>query len=335
MSQYHHLSINEREMILILYTEGKGIRTIAREIRRSAATVSREIKRNSLGERNYSAIEAQKRYNERRTKCRRHRLLSNEKLQETVKRLFLDLQWSPEQISNRLGYENSLFRISCTTIYRGIYMGLLDAQAPRCFKGKQGAVRKLRHRGKKRHRNGTVETRGKIVISNRIEERPDEANGRQTIGHWEVDTLAGKTGSACLVTITDRCSRYLLAGKISKKYSVLVAEKMIDLLSAIPKKKRKSITPDRGKEFSQHTAVTKAVNGVQFYFADPHAPWQRGTNENTNGLLREYLPKSFDIAFSSDNEIAAFVNKINFRPRKCLGWKSPHEVFFNHLLHFI
>ena len=170
------------------------------------------------------------------------------------------------------------------------------------------------------------------MISNRIQQRPKEADSRKIIGHWEADTLAGKTGSACLVTITDRCSRYLLAGKADKRYSTLVADEMISLLSTLPKKKRRTITPDRGKEFSRHASVTTALGGIQFYFSDPHSPWQRGTNENTNGLFREYLPKSFDIALSSEDNITDFVRTLNFRPRKCLGWKTPHEVFFDESL---
>ena len=333
MSHYHHLSITEREKILVLRTEGKSLRAISAEIGRSVSTVTREIKRNSRPDESYSAVEAHRKYRKRRKKCRRHKLLSDVRLMETVKHLFLELQWSPEQISNRLLYENSMFKISYSTIYRAIYAGLFDTPEQRHSKGNRGAIRKLRHRGKTRRRRGTIETRGKIVISNRIQERPKEAESRQVIGHWEADTLAGKTGSACLVTITDRCSRYLLAGKVTKRYSASVAEKMIALLFALPKKKLKSITPDRGKEFSKHSSVTQALNGLQFYFPDPHAPWQRGTNENTNGLLREYLPKSFDIALSSEEDITNFVNKLNFRPRKCLGWKSPHEVFFNQLFH--
>jgi IS30 family transposase len=248
-------------------------------------------------------------------------------------RLFLELQWSPEQIANRLDHENSAFRISYSTIYRAIYSGLFDTAEQKRSTGNRGAIRKLRHRGKKRRRKGTVENRGKIVISNRIQERPKEAHNRQVIGHWEADIVAGKVSSACLVTITDRCSRYLLAGRVAKRYSTLVAEEMISLLSVLPKKKRKTITPDRGKEFSKHVLVTKALKGLPFYFPDPYAPWQRGTNENTNGLIREYLPKSFDIALCSDHDIVAFVDKLNKRPRKCLGWKTPHEVFFNTLLH--
>ncbi|WP_369281983.1 IS30 family transposase [Oscillibacter sp. GMB15532] len=333
MSHYHHLSISEREKILVLRTEGKSVRRIAGEIGRSASTISRELRRNQLHHERYSAIDAQRSYHNRRKKCRRQRLLSNMLLKETVMRLFLKEQWSPEQIANRLVHENNQLRVSYATIYRAIYSGAFDTPEQRRSKGNRGAIRNLRHRGKTRRRQGTVETRGKIAISNRIQERPQEADDRQIIGHWEADTVAGKTGSACLVTITDRCSRYLLAGKVAKRYSALVADKMISLLSALPKKKRRTITPDRGKEFSKHSCVTKALNGVQFYFPAPHAPWQRGTNENTNGLLREYLPKSFDIALSSENQIADFIKKLNHRPRKCLGWKTPFEVFFQKSLH--
>ena len=330
MSHYYHLSMNEREKVLILYTEKKSLHAIAKTIGRSVSTVSRELKRNNSSNQTYSAIEAQEKYQKRRRRCKRTKLLSNTGLKDIVVRLFLEYQWSPEQIANRLVYEESAFRISYSTIYRAIYAGMLDAG--QFSHGNRGVIRKLRHRGKTRRRKDSVETRGKIVISNRIQKRPKEADNRQVIGHWEADTVAGKTGSACLVTITDRCSRYLLAGKVAKKYSTLVADKMVALLSALPKKKRRTITPDRGKEFANHTRVTELLN-LPFYFPDPHAPWQRGTNENTNGLLREYLPKSFDIALSSEENIADFIQKLNHRPRKCLAWKTPYEVFFNQPLH--
>lgn len=333
MSQYHHLSISEREKILVLWIEGKKLRAIAQEIGRSVSTVSRELKRNTLSKQGYSAVEAEKAYHKRRKKCKRQKLLSNAKLHSLVKRLFLEEQWSPEQIAKRLAIEESQYRISYATIYRGIYAGLFDTAQQRRSYGNRGAIRKLRHRGKTRRRKGTTETRGKIVISHHIQERPQEAESRQVIGHFEADTVAGKKGSACLVTLTDRCSRYLLAGRVEKKSASLVADKMIDLLAPLPKEKRKTITPDRGKEFATHASVTKELDGIPFYFSDPHAPWQRGTNENTNGLLREYLPKSFDMALLSDADIEAFIQKLNLRPRKCLGWKSPYEVFFNCSLH--
>lgn len=331
MSHYHHLTITEREKILVLHEQKKSLHVIAREMGRSVSTISREIKRNVVKDEVYSAAAAQKRYQKRRKRSRRRKLLENTVLMSKVTKLFLEQQWSPEQISNRLIYENDDFKISYNTIYRAIYAGMLDVS--NLSRGNRGVIRKLRHRGKTRRKKGTVETRGKIVISNRIQERPKEAEERKVIGHWEADTMAGKQGSACLITLTDRCSRYLLASKVAKRYSELVAEKMIETFSNLPDEKLRSVTPDRGKEFAKHSKVTEALSGVQFYFPDPHAPWQRGTNENTNGLIREYLPKSYDIAATSESDIIGFVNKINMRPRKCLGWKSPHEVFFNVSLH--
>ena len=266
-----------------------------------------------------------------RDKCKRSRLLDDPERKKLILKLFLQWQWSPEEIDHRLKLEGNPLGVSYSTIYRAIYTGMLDP--PGLSHGNRGVIRKLRHRGKTRHTKGHVETRGKIVISNRITDRPKEAASRLVIGHWEADTMAGKVGSACRVTIIDRCSRYLLAGKVTKKYSALVAKKMIDLFQDVSKGRRRSITPDRGMEFAKHNLVTAALDGVQFYFPDPHAPWQRGTSENTNGLLREYLPKSFDIAACSDTEIDAFVTKLNLRPRKCLDWKSPFEIFFNQSLH--
>ena len=328
MNLYSHFSIDEREKLLKFRMEEKGIREIARLLGRSASSVSRELRRNSTRV-EYSAVNAQRKYEKRRQKCRRKKLLANEELKEKVKELFLENAWSPEQISNRLAHEDRVFEISYTTIYRGIYAGLFDGYLP----GDKKVTRKLRHRGKTRKRAGAIETRGKISIANTIHERPIEANKREIIGHWEADTMVGKAGSSCLVTITDMSSRYLLAERISKKKATFVKDKMIEMLSPLSVVKLRSIAPDRGKEFAYHQQVTTELNGLKFYFSDPHSPWQRGTNENTNGLLREYLPKGSDMNQFTDNEISDFIDKINKRPRKCLGWMTPHEVFFDEVLH--
>ena len=140
--------------------------------------------------------------------------------------------------------------------------------------------------------------------------------------------MAGKTGSICLVTIVDRCSRFLLAGKVAKKTSALVANKMIALLAALPMGKCRTITPDRGKELAAPSSVTEVRNELQFYFPDSHAPRQRGTNENTNGLLHEYLPKAFDMALSPNSDMTDFILKFHCRHSKCLAWETPFEVFF-------
>jgi transposase, IS30 family len=329
MSLYNHFSIEEREKMLKLRIQGKGVREIGRLLNRSPSSISREFNRNGLSNEDYSAIKAQRQYENRRRKSRRKKLLDNMDLKDKVQKLFLKESWSPEQISNRLSYEETGYQISYTTIYRAIQAGEFDMYLP----GDKKASRKLRHRGKTRRTKGRIETRGKIKVTHTIHERPCEADNRKVIGHWEADTVVGKTNSACIVTMVDRASRYLLADQIQAKKSDLVKEKIIELFLTIPKVKRRSVTPDRGKEFSRYSEISEELEGLRFYFSDPHSPWQRGTNENTNGLLREYFPKGTDISVYSDEVMTSFIDKINKRPRKCLGWKTPHEVFFNEVLH--
>lgn len=238
-----------------------------------------------------------------------------------------------KKVSNRLKFEHADFSISFITIYRAIYNSIFDTEP--LSHGNRGLIRSLRHHGKTRHTKNHVETRGKIRITHSIHDRPKSADDRSGFDHWEADTVAGKTDGACLVTLTDRKSRFLLAGKEPRKKAVYVIEKMIELLISIPNEAVKTITLDRGKEFSNHFAVTEALNNVPFYFPDPHTPWQRGTNENTNGLIREYLPKSKEMDMVDDATIYRMVEKLNSRSRKCLGWKTPYEVFFNKVLHLI
>lgn len=330
MNHYHHLSIEERESILFMRGEGKGIRAIATALGRSASTISRELKRNQT-KNEYSPSQAEKKYRRRRKCCCRKKILAEPNAKAVVKRLFLEEQWSPEQIAKRLKAEGNAIHVSYSTIYRAIYAGMLDEK--KLSHGERGVVRKLRHRGKTRHRKGTEETRGKLKISNPIEERPQEANERSAFGHWEADTVSGKTGSSCMITLTDRKSRFLLLRKIPKKNSIFVRDGIIELLQQLPDDKVSSVTPDRGKEFSRHSEITEAMKGLPFYFPKPHAPWERGTNENTNGLIREYCPKSVDLETFDESHFTTFTAKLNRRPRKCLGWKSPYEVFFDVALH--
>ena len=330
MSHYHHLTTKERESILFMLGTGKGIREIAKALDRSASTISRELKRNKVGKK-YSPSQADNNYKKRRKKCRRKKILTNPVAKAIVKRLFLKEQWSPEQISNRLRVEKNAVQVSLSTIYRAIYIGIFD-EKKRQHRSK-GAILKLRHRGKTRHKKGSEENRGKIKISNPIEARPEEANNRSAMGHWESDTVVGKKESSCIITLTDRKSRFLLLKKIPKKNSEFVRDGIIELLQQFPDSKVASVTPDRGKEFAKHSEITKALNNLQFYFPKPHAPWERGTNENTNGLIREYCPKSVDLETFEDSYFSEFAAKLNRRPRKCLGWKSPYEIFFDTVLH--
>ena len=268
MSHYKHLTPKEREKILLLYEKNCSISYIAEAIGRNKSTVSRELSRNCING-IYSAVTAQNNYEKRRRKCRPEYKLKNPLIYAYVRDKFLEHQWSPEQISERLKLEKAAYSISYSTIYRGIYAGMFDTAEQRKSQGNRGAIRKLRHRGKTRHTKGHVETRGKIVISNPIEVRP---------------TLH-------------------------------------------------SITPDRGKEFAHHCEITEALNGVDFYFPQPHQPWKRGTNENTNGLLREYFPKGDDLSRYSDEYIQSKVDELNKRPRKCLNYLTPYEVYYSLSLH--
>ena len=316
MGHYNHLTIEERETILVMRTRECSIRKISIVLNRAPSTISRELKRNTSVDNSYSPSCATENYKHRRQKCRRRKLLQDESTKNKVQQLFLEQQWSPEQISNRLRFENSPISISYNTIYRGIYNGLLEVK--KLGHGERGVARKLRHRGKTRRRKGEVETRGKIVISNTIDMRPKKADERKEIGHWEADTVLGKRNTGCLLTLADRCSRYYIAERIPTKTSQPVADKMTEILTQLPKDKVKTITPDRGKEFAKHAKVTEAIK-VPFYFSDPHAPWQRPTNENFNGLLREYMPKATDFSRYTDYDIQQYVTKLNTRPRKCLG----------------
>ena len=332
MSHYKHLTIGERESILRMLVEGKQNREIAQALGRSPSTISRELRRNCRRREDYSPIQAERTYRERRKKSGRQRIFTaSPEAKDKVRNLFLTFHWSPEQIANRLRMEKSSVQVSYATIYRGIYSH--DLEVAPLSKGQRGMAQKLRHRGKKRHKRGEEERRGKIPISHPLEERPAEANARSEIGHWEADTVVGKAGGACLITLTDRKSRFLLGKKAPRKAARDVEDEMVAMLLKLPSDARRSITPDRGKEFATHASVTNRTGGTPFYFPKPHAPWERGTNENMNGLLREFVPKGSEIDSFSDDEIDAFVDLINHRPKKCLGWKTPFEVFFDTSLH--
>ena len=293
---YHHFTIDECESILIYRTQGLNFSQIAKLLHRHPSSISREWKRH-LKEGSYSPSHAQESYHRAKSHCGRKRMLEiDHNLSNTIKHLFLDYQWSPEEIEGRLRLEYGKTVISYQTIYRAIYRGYFDDNS--LSHNARGVIRKLRHRGKTRHTKGHVENRGKIPISYTIHERPEEANNRTRIGGWETDTVAGK---ACLVTLTDRYSRFLKIQKIAVKKSKLVIEAMVKMLEPLPKE---TVTPDRGKELTYHQKLSDQLK-IEVYFPDPHAPWQRRTNENTNGL------------------------------RKCFNWKTPYEVFYEKNVHLI
>ena len=323
---YNHLSIVEREKILIYLTQGLSLCQIANLLGRNKSTISRELARNRG---DYLPSKAQARYRRRRKNCHPHRLLENPELFALVKKLFLGCQWSPEQIAARLKLENYPIQISYKTIYRAIYAEMFDTPEQKRSTGNRGAIRKLRHRGKPRRPKGYVSNRGKIPISHELSERPVEAKERRRRGDWEADTIIGFNRKSGLLTLVDRKSRFLLAEKLSRMGSKEVETAMIKVLCGQP---LQSITPDRGREFQLHGKVTVAL-GVEFYFPPPHQPWQRGTNENTNGLLREYFPKGYDFTQLSEEDLQKVVDLLNHRPRKCLSYRTPAEIYFSTMLH--
>ena len=170
------------------------------------------------------------------------------------------------------------------------------------------------------------------MISNTIDKRPKEADNRTAMGHLEADTVIGKRSGECLVTLVDRKTRLAWIERSPSKSADAVNEAILRVMERIPGGFVKTITPDRGKEFANHSQITKC-KAIEFYFPPPHSPWARGTNENFNGLLREFVPKAHDISAFSDEQLHNFEFLLNTRPRKCLGWKSPLELFLGILLH--
>ena len=325
---YHHLNTKQRECILKRLEVGDSIRQIAVQIGVSPSTVSREIKRNG-GRKRYSSSDADKRYLKKRTRCHKKLCLGDPAAYGLVKLLIEDQQWSPEQISNRLKLEGHWLSISYATIYRAIHKKMFDLKKD---KRRRGFAKKLRNKGKKRKGKNNQDKRGQMNIPHAIEERPAAAGDRSEGGHLEIDTVIGKRGGACLVTVVDRMTRYLWCSIISNCTAENVTQALREILSSMPAGFAKSITPDRGVEFRRHAQITEEFN-IPFYFPLPHQPWQRGTNENTNGLLREYFPKKTSMNHVTKEALQAVVNKINNRPRKCLSWLSPSEVFSQKVLH--
>lgn len=334
MSHYKHLSIEEREKLYLLKGQNKGVRAIAKELGRAPSTVSRELKREQGTHRPYQPSSAQRHYETRRKRCGRKRILADPKKREQIRSLIEEQHWSPEEISGRLQLEENGFQISWVSIYRAIWAGVFDGPKShgKLPKSNRFSV-KLRKKGKKRRRNDQKGKQGRLIITDRISDRPVDGNNRTVIGYFEADTVAGIQGGDSLVTMVDRCSRFTLAAKVPNAEAETVAAKMKELLEPLPKGSLKGITPDRGHEFAKYVDVIKAYPDLKFYFADPHSPWQRGTNENTNGLLREFLPKHHDMTDVPDCEIVNMIAMLNTRPRKCLAWKTPFEIFFDAVLH--
>jgi transposase, IS30 family len=314
------LSFEERERICVGVVRGESDAQIARAIGRHRSTVGREIRRSCEERWRYRPLAAERRRAQRARRPRPGKLAGDPGLLETVERWLLE-GWSPEQISARLKREfpdDGGMRISHETIYRSLYVqsrGELRGQL----------ARHLRTGRERRKTRGRVERRGRIPDLVSISERPPEVEDRAVPGHWEGDLLVGALNRSFIVTLVERHTRYVMLAQLGRdRRTERVIEALRTQIQTLPSHLTRSLTWDRGHELTAHRKFT-VQTGVDVYFCDPHSPWQRGSNENTNGLLRQYLPKGTDLAAVSQPELDEIARKLNGRPRKTLDWMTPAE----------
>jgi transposase, IS30 family len=320
---YRHLNIDERESILKMLSKEKNLTEIASKIGRNKGTLSRELSRNLCSTGEYKPHLAQRYYAKRRDESKQpYRIEQNGRLRQYVRNK-LKLYWSPEQIAARLEIDHpgtTQMRVSPLVIYNWVQRD----------KGAGGKVYKYLRQGhrKRRKKRGSLNNQGQILDRRPISERPKAIDNRAELGHWEGDTIVGKSHGSFVASHVERKSRYLLVGLMDDKSAESMNVTTRQLFRKIPKMQRKTMTFDNGKEFAGFKALEKSV-GFRCYFADPYSSWQRGTNENTNGLLRQFFPKGTDFNELSKKEIDKVAVLINNRPRKCLNYRTPHEVLWS------
>lgn len=322
---YTHLSSNERYVISHLVLYGLSLREISRRLNRHHSTISREIKRNRptyADDAVYWYDAAQFYVDQRKQKPNHAIRQSNPQLVRYVKCKLAE-DWSPEQIANRLTVDypnNELMRVSHETIYLWIYSDAING-------GKLHThLRRLHKRRRKQRRYGSC--RGLIPGRVSISKRPEAVETRKRFGDWEGDTVEGAKDSGGIASHVERKSRYIVAAKLSDKTADTMTTASIKAFRRIPKVMRKTLTVDNGKEFSQFKQLEKKT-GFCIYFADPYSAWQRGSNENTNGLIRQYFPKGTNFRDVTSKDLALVVKKLNHRPRKCLHYQTPHEIIYD------
>lgn len=327
---YSHLSAVEREQISRAVALGYGVQAIARQLDRSGSTVSRELQRNAERPTSYRATLAQWRAERRARFARRPRkLLTDRWLRRYVGRR-LQQGWSPQQIAARLrrDYPQEVEkRISHEAIYAAIYI-VPRGELRRTLIGCLRQHRKVRRR---RYRSGLK--RGDIPNPTPIAARSVQVEARLIPGHWQGDILKGHANGSAVGTLVERTTRLVLLARMPGLDSRSVVQGFARKLRSIPQPLRKSMTYDQGREMARHELLSKKLK-LQVYFADPHSPWQRGTNENTNGLLRQYLPKRTNLAALTQSELNAVAARLNNRPRQKLNWMTPNEAWEAHLKSF-
>jgi len=311
MRTYKQLTQEQRYQIYALKKMGHYQTEIAKCIGVGKSTISRELKRNH-GQRGYRPKQAHSLAISRRKQGQR-------RIQSVTWALIeakIRLDWSPEQISGWL-LKHHRIQVSHEWIYQYI---LSNKQAG-------GDLHKhLRCQKKRRKRYSSNDRRGKLPNRVSIDERPEIVDQRKRIGDWEVDTIIGRRHRQAIVTLTERKSRFALLRKVEQRKADLVSDAVIDLLQPVADRSH-TITGDNGKEFAEHERIAHELK-ADFFFAHPYAAWERGTNENMNGLVRQYVPKNRDLVSVTDDELLQINIRLNHRPRKCLNFRTPFEVFF-------
>ncbi len=316
------LSLSEREEISRGLANDLTLRDIATQLDRSASTISREINRNG-GYDDYRAVEADQAAWDRARRPKLCKLAQNRPLSRIVARK-LQQMWSPEQIAGWLKTEypgQECNHVSHETIYRSLFVqarGVLKKELLQYLR-RERAIRRSRHASLKK------DGLGQIANMAKISERPASVEDRAVPGHWEGDLIGGSKNSY-VATLVERNTRYVMLAKVKNKDTESVVSALIKQSKKLPTELYKSLTWDRGKELSDHERFTLETN-IDVYFCDPSSPWQRGSNENTNGLLRQYFPKGTDLSVHSQAKLNAVARQLNERPRKTLGFETPASRF--------
>lgn len=320
-----YLSLAEREEVAIWHAQGISKAEIARRLGRHPSTIGRELGRNSTAS-GYRASSAQRVAEQRAKRPKTAKLAGTPRLRERVQ-AGLERKWSPKQISATLAREfpdRPEMQVSHETIYQSLYVqgrGALRRELAACLRTGR-AIRKPR-----RMPDGRRARQGKITDMVLISERPAEAANRAVPGHWEGDLILGKDGRSAIGTLVERSTRYcLLLHLPGGKDALSVRDEMITTIHTLPEHLRRSLTWDQGTEMARHAEITLATD-LAIYFCDPRSPWQRGSNENTNGLLRQYFPKGTNLSVHSPEHLAAVAAELNGRPRQTLDWRTPAEAF--------
>ena len=315
MKKYTQLTEHKRYQIKALLDTGVTRKVIAKTVDITEGTLSREIKRNT-GKRGYRPKQAHNKALIRRKSAAKNIKMTPSNIDWIESQLRLDL--SPEQVSGLLELEKGI-RISHERIYQHVWED----------KRNGGELYKhLRHSNKKRRKKyGSQDKRGQIKNRACIEERPDIVEQKTRIGDWEIDTVIGKNHKGALVTIVDRYSKFTLIKKVDSKHAEVVAKATITLLKSYIDRTF-TITADNGKEFAEHEDIAEKLQ-ADVYFAHPYSSWERGLNENTNGLIRQYFVKGSSFEKITDEQVQHVMNRLNHRPRKGLKYKTPYNVFFN------